>query len=283
MDKLPAYLVKSIDNACSLFSKITFTIHGDENKARISIMFGQSEDKNNKRKSQSMERRNNIRMSNFIQKVTKDNENITTNESQATEIIQCDQLMELENENVRSAETATVMDNIAHELPENGTMFSDKHLHKNSPKKRKKTTKRKGSIDNVDQNLLENVKQSRNEIKIANTKDDECSDESDAEDIHVLVGIDDVISKVVIKKSRLLPDKLIAKLKGTGKIIRYDRELDNTIEVCSIDDDYHTFKKNVEQDFGDVRDYEFRPDDTDEKVELMARFAFDNELFTLVK
>ncbi|CAG2220056.1 unnamed protein product [Mytilus edulis] len=277
MDKLPAYLVKSIDNACSLFSKITFTIHGDENKARISIMFGQSEDKNNKRKSQSMERRNNIRMSNFIQKVTKDNENITTNESQATEIIQCDQLMELENENVRSAETATVMDNIAHELPENGTMFSDKHLHKNSPKKSKKTTKRKGSIDNVDQNLLENVKQSRNERKLPTQKDDESDDDD------ILVGIDDVISKVVIKKSRLLPDKLIAKLKGTGKIIRYDRELDNTIEVCSIDDDYHTFKKNVEQDFGDVRDYEFRPDDTDEKVELMARFAFDNELFTLVK
>ncbi|CAG2257559.1 unnamed protein product [Mytilus edulis] len=260
MDKLPAYLVKSIDNACSLFSKITFTIHGDENKARISIMFGQSEDKNNKRKSQSMERRNNIRMSNFIQKVTKDNENITTNESQATEIIQCDQLMELENENVRSAETATI------------NIYIRIHL-----RKVRKLQKRKGSIDNVDQNLLENVKQSRNERKLPTQKDDESDDDD------ILVGIDDVISKVVIKKSRLLPDKLIAKLKGTGKIIRYDRELDNTIEVCSIDDDYHTFKKNVEQDFGDVRDYEFRPDDTDEKVELMARFAFDNELFTLVK
>ncbi|CAC5361460.1 unnamed protein product [Mytilus coruscus] len=216
MDKLPAYLVKSIDNACSLFSNKTFTIHGDENKARISIMFGQSDDKNTKRKSKSMERRDNKRMTNFIQKVRKDNENTERNESQVTEIIQCDQLMEIENENVRSAETATVIDNSSHELPENSTMFSDKILQKDCVKEYQRITQRTGSIDNIDKHLLENLKPNRNEIKMSTQKDDKYSDESDDEEI--LVGSEDIISKVVIKKSRLLPDKLIAKLKGTVKL-----------------------------------------------------------------
>ncbi|CAC5387504.1 unnamed protein product [Mytilus coruscus] len=153
MDKLPAYLVKSIDNACSLFNNITFTIHGDENKAKITIMFGQSDDKRTKRKSKSMELRDNKKMSNFIQKVRKDNESTEINESQVTEIIQCDQLMEIEN--VRSAETATVIDNSSHELPENSTMFSDKLLQKDCIKECQKITQSAGLIDNVDKNLLE--------------------------------------------------------------------------------------------------------------------------------
>lgn len=54
--------------------------------------------------------------------------------------------------------------------------------------------------------------------------------------------------------------------------------------MCSIYNDYPTLKKNVEQYFGDVRDYECRPDVTDEKVSSWPGFSFDYELiFFLVK
>lgn len=37
--------MKSIKNACNIFDNITFTKHGDERKARVSIMFAQSDNK----------------------------------------------------------------------------------------------------------------------------------------------------------------------------------------------------------------------------------------------
>ena len=42
-------------------------------------------------------------------------------------------------------------------------------------------------------------------------------------------------------------------------------------------------RKNVEHDFVDVRTYGFRPNDTNDKLLLMAKFAFDKELFVCKK
>ncbi|CAG2205172.1 unnamed protein product [Mytilus edulis] len=70
---------------------------------------------------------------------------------------------------------------------------------------------------------------------------------------------------------------------GTGDIIKYDRGSDEVEQVNPNDVDYQIYKKNVEHDFVDVRTYGFRPNDTNDKLLLMAKFAFDKELFVCKK
>ncbi|VDI79630.1 Hypothetical predicted protein [Mytilus galloprovincialis] len=94
---------------------------------------------------------------------------------------------------------------------------------------------------------------------------------------------DTIVENAVIKKSRLYPDKFIAKLKGTGNIIKYDGGSDEVEQVNPNDVNYQIYKKNVEHDFVDVRIYGFRPNDTNDKLLLMAKFAFDKELFVCKK
>jgi hypothetical protein len=51
--ELPTFLVKSIANAFDIFTNVTYTVHGDDKKARISIMFEQNDNKQTVRKSKS--------------------------------------------------------------------------------------------------------------------------------------------------------------------------------------------------------------------------------------
>ena len=68
MDKLPIFLVKSIESACDLFSNITYSVHGDENRVRISIMFDRNDSMQQKRKSKSTVARDTKRMNVYVQK-----------------------------------------------------------------------------------------------------------------------------------------------------------------------------------------------------------------------
>lgn len=65
MENLPNFLLKAIQNACEEFSVITYTVHGDNGKARISIMFSNSDCKQMKRKSISTLRRDNKRIKEY--------------------------------------------------------------------------------------------------------------------------------------------------------------------------------------------------------------------------
>ncbi|CAC5386651.1 unnamed protein product [Mytilus coruscus] len=62
MDKLPKFLLSAIRSACEEFGTITYSVHGDNEKARISIMFSKSDNKQVKRKSGAALRRDNKRL-----------------------------------------------------------------------------------------------------------------------------------------------------------------------------------------------------------------------------
>ena len=67
MERLPFLLRNAIESACGQFRNIQYTLHGDDNKARISIMFSNSENKPPKRKSSATAKRDNKRMKEFIE------------------------------------------------------------------------------------------------------------------------------------------------------------------------------------------------------------------------
>ena len=74
MDRLPFMLQNAIETACGQFRIINYTIHGDSDKARISIMFTNSKSKQIKRKSKSTANRDNKRMKEFNESyLTEDN------------------------------------------------------------------------------------------------------------------------------------------------------------------------------------------------------------------
>ncbi|VDI07978.1 Hypothetical predicted protein [Mytilus galloprovincialis] len=62
MERLPLLLTSTIHNACEQFRNITFTVHGENDKARISIMFTNQESIKSKRKSNSTIKRDNKRL-----------------------------------------------------------------------------------------------------------------------------------------------------------------------------------------------------------------------------
>lgn len=62
MDKLPKFLLSAIKSACDEFSTITYSVHGDDEKVRISIMFSKSDNKQVKRKYGAALRRDNKRL-----------------------------------------------------------------------------------------------------------------------------------------------------------------------------------------------------------------------------
>ena len=59
------FLVKYIENACELFTNVTYMVHGDDIKARISIMFVQNDKTQIVRKSKSKVSRDHKRMDKY--------------------------------------------------------------------------------------------------------------------------------------------------------------------------------------------------------------------------
>ena len=75
MEKLPKFLDKSIANACESFTNMTYTVHADDKKAKISIMFAQNDNKQTMRRSKSTARRDNRRTDKREVKLNKNTSN----------------------------------------------------------------------------------------------------------------------------------------------------------------------------------------------------------------
>ncbi|CAC5397724.1 unnamed protein product [Mytilus coruscus] len=67
MERLPSLLTSTIQNACKQFCNITFTVHGENDKARISIMFTNQDSVKSKRKSNSSVKRDNKRLKEYYE------------------------------------------------------------------------------------------------------------------------------------------------------------------------------------------------------------------------
>ncbi|VDI64331.1 Hypothetical predicted protein [Mytilus galloprovincialis] len=90
MERLPALLMSTIENACEQFRNITFTVHGENDRARVSIVFTNEDSTKSKRKSNSTVNRNKKRMKEY----NNDNVNIENIENN-TNVICSDRSSEI--------------------------------------------------------------------------------------------------------------------------------------------------------------------------------------------
>ncbi|CAC5405813.1 unnamed protein product [Mytilus coruscus] len=141
--KLPKFLLSAIKSACDEFSTITYSVHGDDEKARISIMFSKSDNKQVKRKSGAALRRDNKRLkeynesSNKIQVTSLDTlDNITVETENNITSVRMDEFnMECENEpkdasGYTSKQLGDNVERIYVNIDDSSNRFSDVHINR---------------------------------------------------------------------------------------------------------------------------------------------------------
>ncbi|CAG2224882.1 unnamed protein product [Mytilus edulis] len=102
MERLPSLLMSNIESACEQFRNISFTVHGENDRARISIVFTNQDNNKTKRKSKSTVNRDQKRMKEY----NNDNVNISNIENH-TDVICSDTCSSSENNHIPSEKVST--------------------------------------------------------------------------------------------------------------------------------------------------------------------------------
>ena len=279
MDNLPKFLIKAIRDACEEFPVITYTVHGDDQKARISIMFSMSENKQVKRKSASTGRRDNKRMKEFND--NKCVENGTFDSSYSVSNTRNDTLNVNENTNIKTFNSANTNDSSMEfesdpvcaslPLPEVETIGENIEHSINSTVDLNDSEKSiiETAVDVHNQMTIETGL--NNTEKVLNSK----SVNSKQCDLTVntprAIWKDVVFEKIVLKKSRMEADRLIGKC-SNGRLITYNIHQ----KIIDIMDEnsgrFEWYLQCVETDFKDVRETTFYTDEMRMHVERIQKY-----------
>lgn len=257
MERLPSLLVSSIQHACEHYRNITFTIHGAEDKARISIVFCNDDQSKMKRKSNATVRRNTKRMNNYVDDQSKDNRSeneleetslpndrvITNEELREHNSVQMDtnsssNHVETPGPVTRSELPSPVVDKMTHS-DENVIRLDSSALF-DRPRKTKQSSERPRSI-------------------IKNT----C--------------INDRFSKIVLKTGGLGRGTLVG-ITMKDNIVLYqlhELTLDRMEPGHRL---YPRFNRVVTEDFRDVRETDFMSEEIERCFPKMLMYAVHNEL-----
>ena len=272
MDRLPWVLKNAIESACGQFRHINYTIHGDADKARISIMFSNS-DMPVKRKSNATTRRDNKRMKEYNNSRTEEN----------------DMRREGENSTTIVSESKTSDNYVCESIEVNKTMDIDEN---ESPFRafRFKSTQVDSSIDLNSQSQVNEPHSVLTDNQIV-TGEDKCKQTSVkgnrklANDPKKAVSQSErdiaepkkTFTKIVLKESRSSSDIVIGKTL-TGKLLLYT-VYDKSFEVLTgKDSSYWKYNKCVEKDFDDVRNTKLMTDKIRSAIERMEKYHVDNNL-----
>ena len=262
---MPKFLLKAIQNACEEFRVVTYTVHGDDEKARISIMFSNSDCKQVKRKSVATVRRDNKRMKEFNNskyssnatndvdnsdsnpgiEVLADNTNVKTVHS----VADCEPSMEIES--VPNCASLSADENT---IGENIERSNDRKVNSTKPVKPVVTTP------------IEVHKQKEKVINSKSDSSEQCNN------IESSVSKKDVtLEKIVLKKSRMDADRLIGKC-SNGRLITFNVHQKVFDILDESDGRYEWYKQCVEHDFKDVRDTMFYTFEMEENVDKLYEF-----------
>ena len=277
MDKLPKFLLSAIASACEEFGTITYSVHGDNEKARISIMFAKSDNnKQVKRKSGAALRRDNKRLREYSENNSKIQvthldtlDDITAeNENEIRSIINDEPSMECENEPVCASEynskqcgdnieRSTV--NIDSDLP---NRFIDLPINQVDP-----------IIDtHEEKTIVPKIKHNRtvtnkNNGTIINKEKSDKDSVSPPQLLHERFG------KIVFKKSRAGQDLLIGKVHNRELLVVYEMD---RMQIRTMNDDdynYEHYEQLVLKEFEDVTETIFWNDTANYGIEKMINYV----------
>ena len=267
MDKLPEFLFMAIGNACKIFDNITYNVHGDETRTRISIIFNKAENKERQHKTKSTMRRDNKRMNDFIKKKaeSKTDEN-TTRETIKEHFVNktgsnaC--LMDADEINLRKGERNINDDKAQNDIAHLCDTKNKIHINEYSKEPQTDNKENTTSLNETEHGTLEDITCNNNN----------CNSEGDV----VMADVKTVLSKVIVKHTKSEPDKLIAQVHGFDAIVVFDMKLNKPYQLEPSDKQYDKFKQNVDDtDFYDIRSNHHRPWYMDSLIDELAQFALD--------
>ena len=274
MERLPSLLMSTIENACEQFSNISFTVHGENDRARISIVFTNQEISKSKRKSNSTVNRDRKRMKEY----NNDNVHIENSEND-TDVICSDSLSE--NNHIPSGKVSTnisdVMDfddnpceasastgninsvespnielliDTGNELPMSPTCLPSKIINNGNK------SKQRVSVDIIEKNpsTCDKVKEHNKNIQ-------------DSRFIH----------KIVLKQNRSGTDILIGKTQR-GRLVLFHIDHKEFEVLLRGERDYRIFNKVVTDDFKDVRTTKLMTDAVRQGILEMEKLVENKKL-----
>lgn len=275
MEKLPKYLQNAIESTCEQFPVVNYTLHGDKDKLRISIMFSNEDNKQIKRKSNSTINRDNKRMKEYNNGLSPKNSSdidsaeiihdVTENVNIVQTAESCQTGMDVDNfvdkDNVdtpfrafrfKSPESLSVVNkdsNSSHlDRPQTATA-SESQL-------RTRDIERKQSKAKLKVN-------SRSEFKAKTSSKDN--------------SVKQPFTKIVLKQAKGESNIIIGKT-FTGKLVLYKMD-HRTIEILSgKDSSYWRFLKYLDDDFDDVRSTKLMSDKVKIGIDRMDKYVTDNNV-----
>lgn len=272
MDKLPTFLVKSIVNACELFTNVTYTVHGDDKKARISIMFAQNDNKQTVCKSKSTVSRDHRRMEKYNSKIDNINQSVDISATmiqneKAVLLNKVDDIdnvceMDIDKNILQSDNTDNIeveINNITNNNEELAEIVTDNSADEaiNNTNETLDVSENKIETDAVCQNI--DGKKERNEHQTS-------------------INSNMVISKVVLKHIMNSPALLIGKITGSSKLVLCNLKTNRMFKASTTHPYYNNYLRNVDKDLTDVRENPSRPPYIDDAIEEMTKLALDNDL-----
>ncbi|CAG2209595.1 unnamed protein product [Mytilus edulis] len=279
MDKLPKFLLSAIRSACEEFGTITYSVHGDNEKARISIMFAKSDNKQVKRKSGAALRRDNKRLreyneSNSNVEVTRLDtlDDITIeNENEITNINNDEPSMECENEPVCASEYTSTQcgDNIERSSvnidSDLTNRFIDLPTHQLDP------------IIDVEKTIVPKIKPNRT-VKNKNNGTIIDKEKCDLDTVSSPQLLHERFGKIVFKKSRAGRDLLIGKVQNRKLLIVYETDRMQIRTMYEDDYNYEHYEQLVLKEFEDVTETIFWNDTANYGIEKMINYVKNHNL-----
>ncbi|VDI61820.1 Hypothetical predicted protein [Mytilus galloprovincialis] len=270
MERLPSLLRSTIENACEQFRNITFTVHGESDRARISIIFANEDTNKSKRKSISTVNRDKKRMKEYNNSV----ETISNIENHI-EMIHSDCVFEsnkIQDETV-AANTSDIMD-----IEDNPSEASVIACSGNIETGIERPTIELSAIDTefpplskVNYRDILSATSQRDKLVENNDKSKQTFPSNIATDIKL-------IPKFVLKQSGGRNELLIGKTLRNRLILYHIDEKEFEILDCS-DRGFYKFNKVLTEDFRDVRTIpKLMTDDVRKGLDEMIEFATNKKL-----
>lgn len=275
MERLPALLLKTIENACEQFRNISFTVHGENDRARISVVFTNEDNTKSKRKSNSTVNRNKKRMKEY----NNDNVNIENIEN-PTNVICSDrssEIIQITNEEV-STNTLDIMDFDDNPSVASGTTGNIEVIESPNIELSIDTGKELSmSPTCLTSKSVNNVNENKHRLSVGRIENNKCNGDEDnllsnctisqannsnivstpstcdkVKEHNKTLQASRFIYKIVLKQNRSGMDILIGKTQR-GLLILYHMGHKNVEIVNRGERDYRLLNKVVTEDFKDVR------------------------------
>ncbi len=287
MERLPSLLMSTIQNACEQFRNIQFTVHGENDRARISIVFSNQDKTVNKRKSKATVQRDNKRLKEYVAELSDIQQTVERNiEIQQTITSEVQSVENMITNNTGSVQASDQILRTIKPVENNITPKKNSNTKDNVVPSREK-------IKRAEKSSSKNSKtvNSRDSKPVDKSVSDKCNDmevvdseQTKPKQICSLDTYDDIDSyyaKIVIKCSRTMENLLIGQNVFQDKLVLFGLD-SRTFEIIdSSDPRYWKYEKSLVHDFKDIRKTDGIYNSSSNKesdIKTMLEFAIENKL-----